>query len=361
MIRWIQKKSRTRTKVHSQSQAAAERRRSRAAALRSVAAVQTAAQVLLWVPFSGYDGAVQAVWQAALMLALPLAALWLTWRSGERAAESRTGSRIALALLPCLWLDAAFLLYAMTGLIDYFIPEYPYAAGTAAAAAVCWLTVLTSRRSGVAYGTSALKVPLILTFLLGTVFLHASSRADRLWPILGKGLAQTALTALNGTGSLWGAALLFLLPGRMDRPTSLRSSGWAWAVWMAGVLWALWFGFLHPWAPGDALSTGERLMGLARHAGSVVNYSLAGLMWMLLLPLSLTGNISAGEVLVRRVWPQLPRTVAVLIVPLPALLALLLFPAQLPDMLGLLLPWRGAWSLLAGLAMDLAARKEERR
>lgn len=361
MIRWIQKNSRTRTAVHSQNQAVMERRQSRAAALRTVAAVQIAAQLLLWVTFSGYDSAVQTVWQAALMLAPALCALWLVWRAGETAIENKTGSRMALLLIPCLWLDASFVLYALSGLIDYFIPEYPYAAGPAAAAAVCWLTVLTSRRNGVAYGTSALKIPLILMFLLGTVFLRASSRADRLLPILGQGLANTGLTALGGTGSLWGAALMFLLPGRPDSRTPLRASGWTWAAWAAGSVWALWFGFLRPWAPGDALSAGERLMGLARHADSVVNYSLAGLMWMVLLPLSLTGGISAGEVLIRRVWPDLPRTAAALIVLLPVLLALLFFPAQLPDVLGLLLPWRGAWSLLAGLAMCAAARKEGSR
>ena len=361
MIRWIQKNSRTRTEVHSQAQAVRQRRHARAAALRTVAAVQTAAQLLLWVTFSGYDGAVQAVWQAALMLAPAGAVLWLVWRGGEGAAESKTGSRTALLLIPCLWLDAALVLYALSGLIDYLIPEYPYPAGPAAAAAVGWLTVLSSRRSGVAYGTSALKIPLVLMFLLGTVFLRASSRADRLLPILGQGLANTGLTALGGTGCLWGAALMFLLPGRPDKATPLRASGWLWAAWAAGAVWALWFGFLRPWDPGDALSAGERLMGLARHAGSVINYSLAGLMWMVLLPLSLTGGISAGEVLARRVWPALPRTAAALLVPLPALLALLIWPAQLPDVLGLLLPWRGAVSLLCGLAMLWAARKEAKR
>ena len=69
MIRWIQKNGRTRTAVHSHQQAVEQRRYSRAAALRTVAAVQLAAQMLLWVTFSGYDAAVQTVWQAALLLA----------------------------------------------------------------------------------------------------------------------------------------------------------------------------------------------------------------------------------------------------------------------------------------------------
>jgi len=358
MIRWIQKKNRTMTPVHSQSAAVQQRDAGRRAALRTAAAVQIAAQIILWITFGGYDRAVQTVWQAALMLIIPLAALWFLWRSGEGALESKVAVYASLGLLLCLWMDAAFLLYAFSGLMEYYIPEYPYAAGPAAAAAVCWLTVLLSRRNGVAYGTSALKAPLILLFLLSTVLLRSSNRADKLWPLLGRGVVNTALTALGGTGSLWGAALMFVLPGKPRQPTPVRASLRAAIAWAAGSIWALWFAFVRPWAPGDTMDVGERLMGLARHASGVASYSLAGLLWMLLLPAALTGCISAGEVLINRAWPGLARSIAALVVPSAALAAVLIWPSQLPDVLGRVLPWRAVISAAVGLAAAVMARKE---
>ena len=330
-----------------------------AAGLRMAAAVQLGLQLLLWVTFGGYDRAAQAVWQAAGMLLPPQVLLWLVWRQGSAAVDS--SKWLALVLLPCLWLDAALLLYAQCGLVDSIIPEYPYLTGAVVTAAVCWLTLARARENGVAYGTSALRYPLILLFLLGTVLLSASRRADRLWPILGQGLANTAMTALRGTGSLWSTALLFVLPGKTIEKPRARAVGWALLPWLAGAVWALWYGFLRPWAPGDALSVGQRLMGLARHATGVMNYQLAGLLWLAAIPAALCGNALSGEILLRRALPRCPRVPSTLVTLLPGLLAVGLLPARLPSILSLLLPWRGLVSLLAGLGMWLLSRKEAAR
>ena len=344
----------TRTAVHDEHAAQRQREQACGSALRLTAVVQTAAQLVLWVTFYGYDRAAQAVWQSALLLALPVAGLVCLWRAG--GAQKTAG----LLLLPCLLLDAAFLLYALCGFIDGLIPEYPYAAGAVCAAAVCWLTLLFSRREGVANGTNVLKYFLLILFLLGAVFLRASSRADRLWPILGQGLSNTALTALGGTGAVWGAALLFVLPDQKE--TSVKAAALCTALpWAVGAVWALWYGFLHPWAPGDELRVAERLMGLARHAADVINYELAGLMWLVLLPVSLTCCAMSGEILLSRACPRAPRALSTGMLLLPALLAVCLLPRQLPQWLKLLLPWRGAWTAAAGAAALILKRRERAR
>ena len=339
----------TRTSVHSRAQAQRQARDGRAAALRLTGSVQLAAQLFLWVTFYGYDHAAQAVCQAALLLMVPLAGLWLVWRRGEAAVESRAGAYAALPLLACLLADAALMLYVLCGYIDALIPEYSWPVGAVAAAAVCWLTLLMSRRDGVAYGTVVLRAPLVLLFVLGTVFLRSTSRADRLWPILGQGFSHTALAALGGAGAVWSAALLFVIPGNSGKPSSVRWN--ALIPWIFGAVWALWYGFVRPWTPGDALDVGERLMGLARHADSVLNYQLAGLMWLVLLPVSLTGCALAGEVILCRAAPKCPRVLASAAVPGIALALVLLWPAGLPAALEQALPWRAAVSAICGAVM----------
>jgi len=356
MMQWLEKITRTRTKVHSASEEKAERERGHASALRTAAAVQVSMQLFLWVSFGGYDRAVQTVWQSAILLAVPLAGLWLVWRKAAAGLETKMGRYLPLVLLPCLLCDAALLLYALTGLIDSFIPEYPFAVGAAAVAAVCWITLWLSRENGVGYGISALKYVLLLFFLLGTVLLNSSKRADRLWPLMGQGFGNVLHTALLGSGAVWGAALLFVLPGQTE--DSVKTSVWAAIPWVLGAVWALWHGFLRPWSPGDALSAGERVMGLARHASGVINYQLAGLMWLAGGPAALCANALCSETIIRRAAPRCPRSLAGASVLLPAMLAVIFLTERLPEWFTMLLPWRSAVSLLTALALWLAARKE---
>lgn len=351
------KRFQTRTAIRTPAEAQRQARDGRAAAMRLTASAQILAQLFLWVTFYGYNRAVQAVWQAAGMLLLPFAALWLIWRQGEGAVESRAGAYCALPLLLCLLADAALMLYILCGYMDALIPEYSYPVGAITVAAVCWLTLLLSRRDGVAYGTKVLRLPFILLFLLGTVALRSSSRADRLWPLLGQGLENTGMAALLGSGAVWGCALLFLLPGKSAQPSPIRRSGYALVPWVMASIWALWYGFMRPWAPGDALDVGERLLGLARHADSVINYQLAGLMWLVLLPVSLTGCALGGEIVLCRAVPKCPRFLAGGIVLGAALGLVLAWPAQLPSVLEMVLPWRAAVSLACGVGMAVVCRR----
>ena len=356
MMQWMEKITRTRTKVHSASEEKQERERGHASAMRTAAAVQISMQLFLWVTFGGYDQAVQTVWQPALALFVPLALLWLVWKKGASGLETAWGRYLPLLLLPCLLGDAALLLYALTGLIDSLIPEYPFAAGAVSVAAVCWITLLMARENGVGYGISALKYALLLFFLLSTVLLHSSRRADRLWPLLGQGVGNMLRTAVSGTGAVWGAALLFVLPGKTEKDA--KSSVWAVIPWVLGAIWALWHGFLRPWEPGDALSAGERVLGLARHASGVINYQLAALMWLAGGPAALCANALCAEKIIRHAVPKCPRAAASAVILLPCLLVVILLTPRLPDWFTRFLPWRSVLSLTAGLALCAAARKE---
>ena len=66
----------TRTFVHSRQAQRRQRMQSEASACRALACVQLGAQILLWITFFGYDRAVQAVWQAALLWLSPFLLLW---------------------------------------------------------------------------------------------------------------------------------------------------------------------------------------------------------------------------------------------------------------------------------------------
>jgi len=355
-MQWLEKRTRTRTSVDSAAQEMAERRAGHARALRTLAAVEISMQLLLWVCFGGYDRSAHTVWQPALLLALPLGLVCLVWLKAAPGLRTKAGKWLPLVLLPCLLGDGTLLLYALTGLIDSMIPEYPFAVGALAVTAVCWLTLLISREKGVAYGVSVLKWALVLFFLLGTVLLNASRRADRLWPILGQGFKSTLRSAVSGAGATWGAALFFVLP-KDERPVA-KTCLWALIPWVLGAVWALWHGFLRPWTPGDALSAGERVMGLARHASGVINSQLGALLWLAGGPAALCANALSAERIVHAALPRCPRALSSLVVLLPALIGVVFFAPQLPQWLTAVLPWRVVISLLAGSGLWLCAAKE---
>ena len=108
--------------------------------------------------------------------------------------------------------DAAFLLRVISGHIQQLIPEYPLRADEIVPAVLCLITVVFSRRNGVAYGAVFLRWLLAALFLLSTVFVSANGVGARLWPFWGQGVSKTALVALSGAGGLWGVGLFFVLP-----------------------------------------------------------------------------------------------------------------------------------------------------
>ena len=170
MTGWFRRARQTRSAVTNREEAHRQQRRAARAAYRTLGAIGLAAQLMLWVTLYAYDRLVQTTWQAALMLALPLAGLWALWRGGEDALATRNGARLTLLLLPCLMLDAAVLLRTLGGYISQLIPEYPLWACTVVPAALCWLTVLLSRENGAAYGASVFRLFLQGLILLATVF-----------------------------------------------------------------------------------------------------------------------------------------------------------------------------------------------
>jgi len=339
----------TRTRVHSPASEQRERRHGLLSASRCAAAIQLGTQLLTWIFFYGYDQSEQAVWQAVLMLFAPLAALWLVWKN--TAADHPSARWWQLPLVLCLLLDAIFLLTALSGFISQLVPNYPPWVTVVIPVLICWLTALCARPRGVKYGAAVLAVPLVALLVFGTVFLRASTRADRLWPILGDGLIPTAKSALNGLGAVWGVSLLFLHSHKQ------KTAGWAAVPWALAVLSALWFGFLNPWAAGDDLAVAEKMMGLARHAHSVILYEMSGILWMLLIPTALIACLSASGGLIHRAFPRLPLWAVLLPVSLLAASAVLWLPEQLLFWMRTLLPWRFAISLICGLGLWISSRR----
>lgn len=338
----------TRTKVHSPSAQRRERERGLLSASRTAAAIQLGTQLLLWIFFFGYDQTEQTVWQAMLMLFVPLTALWLVWK---KTLDHPSACWWKLPLVGCLLLDAVFLLSAVSGLIGQLVPAYPAWVPVVIPAAICYLTALRARARGVKYGAAVLAVPLIGLLILGTVFLRASTRADRMWPILGNGLLATARSALTGTGAVWGAALLYL------HPSGRRTAGWTFVPWGLCVLCAVWFGFLNPWSAGDTLAVAEKMMGLARHAHSVILYEMTGILWMILLPTSLTACFSASGQLIGGAFPSLPEWISLAFLPLLAVSGSLFLSGQMFSLLNLLLPWRFVLSLFCGAGLLVCSRR----
>ncbi len=343
----------TRTRVHTPEARRRERDHGLAASARAMAAIQLGTQLILWIFFFGYDRASQAVWQAALMLFVPVAAVWLIWKYA--AVDHSSARWWMLPLLLCLLADAVFLITALGGFISQLVPNYPVWVTTLLPAAICFAASLSARPRGVKYGSAVLAAPLVILLVFGTIFLRASTRADRLWPILGDGLLSTARSALLGSGAAWGAALLFAVP-RTEK-VKLKTAGWALVPWLLCVICALWFGFLNPWSPGDSLPIAEKMMGLARHAHSVILYEMSGVMWMLLIPTSLIACFSTGGQMITRAFPRLPLWLALLWLPVLALSVALIWPENIFGILEAALPWRIAVSLLVGVILLIVKRR----
>lgn len=358
MANWLHKKMRTHTDVHTPSAAARQRRQSLQTALRITAALQTAAQMLLWVTFYGYDALRQSVWLSALLLLAPLLALWGLWRAGQGALKTHAGRLAALPLTLCLAADGALLLCALAEYISHLIPEYPFWICAVAPAILCLCAVWISGANGVPYGCQALCGLILPLFLLGTLALGASASQSRLHPLLGSGWPAIGLGALSGCGCLWGGNGQYLTDVPLEKKRSIL---WTLLPWLALMVWALWYGMVRPWAPGDMLDGGAQLTALARHAQNVVVFEISGVLWLLLLPLSLTGCLYTGRLLLERALPHAPRNLWPLALLLPGIVGLLLWRDGFIPLLSRVLPWRGAVSLLCGAALWVISMGKDRK
>jgi len=338
----------TRTRVHSLSAQKREREQGLLCASRTATAIQLGAQLLLWIFFFGYDQIEHTVWQAVLMLLVPLLLLWLVWKKADLCHPSARWWLLPLTL--CLTMDAAFLILCLGGFISQSVPTYPAWVIVFFPVLLCFLTALCARARGVKYGASILAVPLAALLIFGTVFLRASTRADRMWPILGDGLLSTAQSALSGAGAVWIIPLLFL-------KNRQKTAGWAIVPWALAVVCALWFGFLNPWSAGDDLAIAEKMMGLARHAHSVILYEMTGILWMILLPAALIACFCTFGDLIRRAFPRFPFGASLLPAAVLGCGAALLWPDRLFALLHTLLPWRYAVSLFCGAGLLFTGRR----
>lgn len=347
----------TKTDVHSANAKKEKIFQSRVQAQRTMISVMTACQLLLWVVFFGYDQSMQAVWQSALLLIVPGLLIHALWKGGAAALSSKAGRYVPLVLIPCLMADAVFVLFAISGYIDQLMPHYPHWAGVLAPCAFAFLACVCARERGVENGAFVLKGLLVILFVFSTVFLRSSNRSDRLWPLLAKGMLTQVKTALAGAGCLWGAALLFLL----DEKRSQKTAKFVFLPWIVGCIWALWHGFVRPWSAGDEIAVAEKLMGLARHAYSITLYEIAGLMWMVGLPLCLCASTSVCASLIGRAFPKCPKWTVKGVFLCFVLSAVLFFPEKVLSVLRFALPLRALIAAAGGTAMVFIARKEAKK
>lgn len=368
MTAWFKHARQTRTPVHGMSSEKRRRSQGVAAAYQTLGAIQITTQLMLWSTLFCYEQTVQTTWQAVFMQLVPIALLWAIWRSGQAALQTRSGAFAALLLLPCLLLDTALLLHVLTGLMTKLVPHYSRVAHVCVAAALCFFTAALGRENGVAYGAGSVRVWLLCLFVLGTVLLNADANPERLWPLWGQGIGKTSVTALSGMGSVWGVALLFLLPlGKAAMADSalrkkrfgMQSSTVLWSLlpWALGLVWALCLGMTHPWRPGDGLSIGQQLVAMARKSSSILLCELSNVMWLLLLIISLAGCVMSGEKLLRNAVLKIPRSIAAAALLLPGVLCTVFWPEWLFAALTAALPYRMAFSAVAGVAMVLIAKR----
>lgn len=384
MIAWLRRTRQTHTPVHDENALKRERESGLRLGYQALGAVQLLLQMLLWLVMAAYDQTVQATWQAALMLVVPLAALWFIWRKagtvpwGDRgtvqpgkertvcseapgaARQARAAAIACCLLLPCLLTDCYLLLRASEALLTDMIPVFPTWARIGIVTLFPLMTAWLGKGKGVAYTAYFMRFYLPVLFGLSTVLAAADIDGTRLWPLLGPGLAQTAETALGGAGACWGVALLYLFPQRRARPRGREGPGAALFLWLPlalCVLWALWMGLTMPWRAGDGLTPGQRMTGISQLSDSVLLGEAGALFWMTMLPLGLAGVVGGGEQLLRGVFPRLPRFLADGLALLPGLVGLCLLPAETPAPLRALLPWRFVLSALSGVALIFLGRK----
>ncbi len=391
MPRWLQhfgeiiskrlrRAAQTRTDADTEARLAESRREGTLRAYRTAVSIMTAAQLLLWV-CAGYHRAGQGLWQAALLLIPAGALLWAVSRwcwggnaagmtggdagwSGSARDASRPGYRAGGAgtpwelvlLLPCLLLDGLVLLHTLQSLLHQLMPSYPPGILRVVIPAVLVFSALMGKRNGVAYGSYLWRW--LLCGLLVWVCLQGlrNSGTERLFPLLGRGIPETLLTALTGLGGLWAVPLLFLLPDGHPAPPRLKegrpSSVLAYVLipCVLCVLAALMLCCVAPWRGDDPVPTGLRLL-LPGRTGSMILSGLNALFWLALLMLGFAITLMCSQKICLRLLPGLKSALPPLLAGVLAAGSLWLWPEGLPVAVTGLLPWRSLlWAAAAVFA-----------
>lgn len=362
MIGWLRQKTQTRTPVHDKQESQREKETGLSLARHTLMAILLLSQLLIWVSAWGYDGARQTTWQSAVMLALPLGALCLLWKQAESAALSRAGVYIALPLVLCLMGDHYVMLTASSSLMNTMIPSFPNWGKVLVVAVFPLLTVWRCGEKGLNYGAYALRNILLVLFAFSTVLIFAQLRLDRLWPLMGKGIGNTALTAVGGIGAVWGVALFHLFPSKV-KAGKLRPGRplFIWLPMALCVLWALWMGMISPWRVGETLPVGEKLIGMSQYSASIIIAEIGALFWMLLLPVGLGGVLMLSGLLLQRAFPRLDRRLALLLSAAPGIVGLAFSPAAMLPFAAAVLPWRYALSAAVGIGLVIAGGRGKKR
>ncbi len=382
LLRWAQ----TRTTVLDEPAELRSRARGLRLACRATACAMLVSQLWLWTMLKAYPLAGRAAWQAALLQALPIAALWLLWRGYDASRAPGVWEKGALLLLlPCLMWDAGEALRGLCALCETaLLPTWPRWLTAGVLAALCWLSYRLSGDNGAVLGISALKWLLLALILLSTALLGARPRIVCLWPLGGEGVRGTARAALGGVGGGWIAALMFVLPREATvgyarrrigapprkRPWPLRAKRrppappaptvggralpWLGAALGLGLLLPLWAGLCAP--QREALTEGQRLLSILWLSDSPALYQLGTVCWLMLLLCALVGGAWYAEHAAQLLAPKLPRSLAAGVLAAVALAAALLAGPS-ADVWHAVAPYRAALAAAGGALTLIGGRR----
>lgn len=102
MTGWFRRARQTRSTVTNREEAHRQQRLAACAAYRMLGAIGLIAQLMLWVTLYAYDRLVQTTWQAALLLALPLAGLWALCAGAKALSPHRRERDVRCCCCPAL-------------------------------------------------------------------------------------------------------------------------------------------------------------------------------------------------------------------------------------------------------------------
>lgn len=281
--------------------------------------------------------------------------------SAAMPGSSRPGGRLqaaqpsweALLLIPCVVVDAVAVLHALQAILSRLMPSYPAGILRIFIPGLLLAGVLLGKRNGTAYGVSLWRwlMPLLAVWVVFHVL--RDQGLDDLYPLWS--WKKTAGAWMTGLGALWPAGLLFLLPecsGDLcpEGGKPPRTLLYVLMPLLLGSLCALGLTVSGAWRFSSE-GAGYRLLYMGRASGSMMVSGLWSLFWLLALMTSFTTALMYGQKLLHGLFPRCKPWLSAVLVALPAVILLWLWPDELPSWLLQLLPWRLAlWAAAAGWA-----------
>ncbi len=358
---FLRRSAQTKTTVRDEAAEKETRVISLRGAYRSIAMVQMATQLLIWMLLWLYADIHHTSWQAMLLMLVPAALLWLCWAFVPDRAPSVAATRLRLLLLPCLLLDSIILLNLMSLFCQLQLPTWPSHAIVLGLGLFTFANVAFSGRHGIPYGLSPLRWVLAL-FLVGSLALHGTPRMENLWPLWGFGTESTLRAALVGAGGVWGVALLFAMPREASPPTakSRKRATLLWALLPIAVvtLWTLYTCALRPWPGSVLLNYKEKMSVLNWYGGTLPLFIFSTIQWLTLLPSSLSANAACATGYLCEAFPKLSKQAGGFLYLAPVVLLSMLPESGTLDFAYQIMPYRLALSAVAGIAITLLERRK---